>query len=108
MLCAHTTASPPRQALGGAAKSRQRTARITPAGHSCAVAESGAIEKLGPVTAASSTEIDRLAALVDRRLAAMERANKPPTVAELNAVRRLIDWLNGERAIEQSRTLTTR
>jgi hypothetical protein len=56
----------------------------------------------------SSTEIDRLAAQVDRRLGAMERAKNPPTVTGLNAVRRLIDWLNRERAIEQSRKLTTR
>jgi hypothetical protein len=56
----------------------------------------------------SSTEIDRLAALVDRRLAAMECAKEPPTVGELNGVRRLVDWLIRERAIAQSRQLTTR
>jgi hypothetical protein len=60
------------------------------------------------VTARGQTEVERLAALVDRRLAAMERQEKPQSLAELNAVRRLVDWLNRERAIEQSRTLTTR
>jgi hypothetical protein len=60
------------------------------------------------VTARGQTEVERLAALVDRRLAAMERQEKPLSLAELNAVRRLVDWLNRERAIEQSRTLTTR
>jgi hypothetical protein len=60
------------------------------------------------VTAKGQTEVERLGALIDRKLSAMERQEKPPTVAELNAVRRLVDWLNRERAIEQSRTLTTR
>jgi hypothetical protein len=60
------------------------------------------------VTARGQTEVERLAALVDRRLAAMARQEKPLSLAELNAVRRLVDWLNRERAIEQSRTLTTR
>ena len=60
------------------------------------------------MTATGQTEVERLAALVDRKLGAMERQEKPLSLAELNGVRGLIDWLNRERAIEQSRTLTTR
>jgi hypothetical protein len=60
------------------------------------------------VNAKGHTEVERLGALVDRKLGAMERQEKPPSVAELNAVRSLVDWLNRERAIEQLRTLTTR
>jgi hypothetical protein len=71
-------------------------------------AKSGRFEKVGSVNAKGHTEVERLGALVDRKLGAMERQEKPPSVAELNAVRRLVDWLNRERAIEQSRTLTTR
>jgi hypothetical protein len=52
------------------------------------------------------TEVERLAALVDRKLAAMERQRKPPPLAKLNATRRLIDWLNRERALEQARAVT--
>jgi hypothetical protein len=52
------------------------------------------------------TEVDRLAALVDRRLTEMERRKNAPSLAELNAVRRLIDWLNGERQLEAARELT--
>jgi hypothetical protein len=59
------------------------------------------------VTAKGQTEVERLGALVDRKLGAMERQEKPLSLAELNGMRRLIDWLNRERAIEQSRTLTT-
>jgi hypothetical protein len=53
-------------------------------------------------------QVGRLAALIDRKLGAMERQKEPPSLTELNATRRLIDWVNRERAIEQSRTLTTR
>ena len=60
------------------------------------------------MTAKGQTEIERLAALVDRKLSTMERQEKPVSLAELNGMRRLIDWLNRERAIEQSRTVTTR
>jgi hypothetical protein len=60
------------------------------------------------VTAKGQTEVERLAALVDRKLDELERQEKRLSLAELNAVRRLVDWLNRERAIEQSRTLTTR
>ncbi len=60
------------------------------------------------MTAKGQTEVERLAALVDRKLSAMERQEKSPSHTELNAVRRLVDWLNRERAIEQSRQLTTR
>ena len=56
----------------------------------------------------NQTEIARLAALVDRKLTAMEKAKKPPTLAELNATRRLIDWLNRERWLERVRELTIR
>ena len=59
------------------------------------------------MTAKGQTEIERLAALVDRKLSTMERQEKPVLLAELNGMRRLIDWLNRERAIEQSRTVTT-
>jgi hypothetical protein len=45
------------------------------------------------VTAKGQTEVERLAALVDRKLSAMERQEKPLSLAELNGVRRLIDWL---------------
>jgi hypothetical protein len=48
------------------------------------------------VSAKQQTEVNRLAALVDRKLAAMERQRKPPSLADLNATRRLIDWLNRE------------
>jgi hypothetical protein len=57
------------------------------------------------------TEVERLAALVDRKLAAMEKSKKTPTLAELNATRRLVDWLVREREIadslERSKKLTT-
>jgi hypothetical protein len=93
----------------GAKKSREPRSGGHRGSHSYTVAKSGAIGKIGRVTAPkSSTQIDRVAALVDRRLAAMERATEPPTVAELNAVRRMVDWLSREREIEKSRTLTTR
>ena len=35
----------------------------------------------------------------------MEAQNNPPSLAELNATRRLIDWLNRERALARGRTL---
>jgi hypothetical protein len=54
------------------------------------------------VTAKGQTEVERLAALVDRKLSAMERQEKPLSLAELNGIRRLIDWLARERAIEQA------
>jgi hypothetical protein len=60
------------------------------------------------VAAKGQTEVERLGALVDRKLGAMERQKEPLSLAELNATRRLIDWVNRERAIEQSRQLTTR
>lgn len=60
------------------------------------------------MTATGQTEVERLAALVDRKLSAMERQEKPLSLAELNGVRRLIDWLSRERVIEQSRDPTTR
>jgi hypothetical protein len=58
------------------------------------------------LTPGKQTEVDRLAALVDRKLAAMERQKRPPSLAELNATRRLIDWLNRERQVARSRELT--
>jgi hypothetical protein len=45
------------------------------------------------VNAKGHTEVERLGALVDRKLGAMERQEKPLSLAELNGVRRLIDWL---------------
>jgi hypothetical protein len=38
----------------------------------------------------------------------MERQKKPPSLAELNATRRLIDWLNRKRQLERAKELTTR
>ena len=60
------------------------------------------------MTAKGQTEVERLAALVDRKLSAMERQEKPLSLAELNGVRRLIDWLQRERQLERTRQLTTR
>jgi hypothetical protein len=51
------------------------------------------------VNAKGQTEVERLAALVDRKLSAMERQEKPLSLAELNGARRLVDWINRERAI---------
>jgi hypothetical protein len=59
------------------------------------------------MSAAEPTERQRLAALVDRKLRAMEQAKKPPSLAELNGVRRLIEMLERERQIEEARRLTT-
>jgi hypothetical protein len=52
------------------------------------------------------SEVERLAALVDRKLRAMERQKAAPSLADLNATRRLIEWLNRERQLEQARELT--
>lgn len=38
----------------------------------------------------------------------MEAQNNPPSLAELNATRRLIDWLNREGALARGRALSTR
>ncbi len=46
------------------------------------------------MTAKGQTEVERVAALVDRKLSAMERQEKPPSHTELNAVRRLVDDLH--------------
>jgi hypothetical protein len=54
------------------------------------------------------TEVERPAALVERKLAAMEDQKKPPSLAELNAARRLIAWLNVERSIARAKELTIR
>jgi hypothetical protein len=54
------------------------------------------------------TEVDRLTALIERKLKAMERQKKPPSLADLNSARRLIDWANRERQIEQARGVTLR
>jgi hypothetical protein len=63
------------------------------------------LKKFESVTA-KGTEVERLAALVDKKLGAMERQEEPPSLAELNAVRRLVDWISRERAIGESRKLT--
>ena len=56
---------------------------------------------------AKQTEIERLAAQIDRKLAAMEARDTPPSLAELNGTRRLIEWLDSERRLARSRKLTT-
>ena len=56
---------------------------------------------------AKRSEVDRLAALVDRKLTALERRKKAPSLAELNATRRLIEFLNRERELEGAREVTT-
>jgi hypothetical protein len=59
------------------------------------------------MTPQKETEVERLARLVDKKLESLEAAEKPPTTSELNAVRRLIEWVDRERALERSRKLTT-
>lgn len=60
------------------------------------------------MVAKKQSEVDRLGALVDRKLKAMENAKRAPSLSELNAARRLIDWLNRERQLEQAKDLTVR
>ena len=62
----------------------------------------------GPDGQPDPTEVERLAALVERKLAAMEGQKKPPSLVELNAARRLVEWLNRERSIARARELTMR
>jgi hypothetical protein len=52
------------------------------------------------------TEVARLAALVDRKLKAMEKSKKAPSLTELNATRRLVEMLERERSLERARELT--
>jgi hypothetical protein len=60
------------------------------------------------MTAGGQTEVERLAGLIHRKLAAMECQTKPPSLGELNAARRLIDWLNRERELRRAKEITTR
>jgi hypothetical protein len=57
---------------------------------------------------AKKTEVHWRAALVDRKLVAMEKAKKPLSLSELNATRRLVDWLNSARRLERVRELKVR
>ena len=55
-------------------------------------------------------DIERLAALIEAKLADLESrtgAGDIPSTSELNAVRRLVLWVEGERELAQVRALTT-
>jgi hypothetical protein len=59
------------------------------------------------VSARNRSDRERYDALVDRGLSALEQREKPPTVAELNGLRRLIERRDQERQLEEARRLTT-
>jgi hypothetical protein len=56
----------------------------------------------GPVTR-KQTDQQRLDALIDRKIDAMERSEQPPSLADLNSARRLLEWRATERAVREAR-----
>ncbi len=55
-------------------------------------------------------DIERLAALIEAKLADLEsrtEAGEAPSTSELNALRQLVMWAEGERELAQIRDLTT-
>ena len=56
-------------------------------------------------------DIERLAALIEAKLLAdlesRAEAGEAPSTSELNALRRLVTWAEGERELAQVRALTT-
>ena len=55
-------------------------------------------------------DIERLAALIEAKLADLEsrtEAGEAPSTSELNALRRLVMWAEGERELADVRALTT-
>jgi hypothetical protein len=59
------------------------------------------------VSARKPTDQARFDALVERGLRELKRRKKPPTVAELNGLRRLMERRDQERQLEEARRLTT-
>jgi hypothetical protein len=61
------------------------------------------------MTSKQPSDIDRLAALIQQKLDDLEAradAGEVPTAAELNAIRRLIVWVEREREFAAVRELT--
>jgi hypothetical protein len=59
--------------------------------------------------ATKPTEVERLSALIRSKLQDLERGEAEgdmPSVSELNAIRRLIDWVEGERSLAEAREIT--
>jgi hypothetical protein len=59
---------------------------------------------------AKPSEVERLEALVEAKLSDLKRqlgGGEVPSTSELNAVRRLVTWLEGEREIARVRALTS-
>jgi hypothetical protein len=59
--------------------------------------------------ATKPTEVERLSALIESKLQDLERGEAEgdmPSVSELNAIRRLIDWVEGERSLAEAREIT--
>jgi hypothetical protein len=62
------------------------------------------------MTAQPNSEIQRLSTVIEERLADLERRTKrgeTPSIAELNGVRRLIEWVERERDFAEARALTS-
>ena len=62
------------------------------------------------MTSQPKGDIERLAALIEAKLADLEsRAGEGelPRTSELNALRRLVIWVEGERELARVRALTT-
>lgn len=57
------------------------------------------------------TDKERLSALIDAKLADLEQrvaGGEAPSTGELNATRRLVEWVERDREFERARELTTR
>jgi hypothetical protein len=57
------------------------------------------------VTRRKGTDEERLNALIERKLDAMERSARPPSLADLNSARRLLEWRASERQLREAREL---
>ncbi len=61
------------------------------------------------MTSQPQGDIERLAALIEAKLADLESRTEegdPPSTSELNALRRLVMWAEGERELAAARALT--